>query len=155
MAEILLQKGLDVNSVNRLGETALGIPIVNRDLDAIKLLLSYGIDTSIKDHHNMSAQQMACGDSKIQKLISEQSTLVAERKKMLRAKIKLDFVSSVVWRDHDEYSARTSTPSSLKNLFLGVLKKVGVKWDKNLCRYLFINRQPDIAHCAYIYGVFR
>ena len=49
MAEILLQRGLDVNSVNRLGETALGIPIMNRDLDAIKLLLSYGIDTSIKD----------------------------------------------------------------------------------------------------------
>ena len=36
MAEILLQNGLDVNSVNRKGETALGIPIMNRDLDAIK-----------------------------------------------------------------------------------------------------------------------
>ena len=72
MAEILLQRGLDVNSVNRLGETALGIPIMNRDLDAIKLLLSYGIDTSIKDfQHDWSAQQMAVADSKIQKLTWE------------------------------------------------------------------------------------
>ena len=136
MAEILLLRGLlnpslrglDVNSVNRLGETALGIPIMNRDLDAIKLLLSYGINTSIKDQDNWSAQKMAIGDPRIQKLISEQSKLVAERKKMLRAKIKLDFVSSVVWRDHNECSAKSSIPICFKNLFLGVLKKVGVPW---------------------------
>lgn len=132
MAEILLQKGLNVNSVNRLGETALGIPIMNRDLDAIKLLLSYGIDTSIKDHTNWSAQQMAVGDSKIQKLISEQSKLVAERKKMFRAKIKLDFVSAVVWRDHDKSSTRGPIPNCFKNLFLGVLESVGVRWDPDM-----------------------
>ena len=77
MAEILLLRGLDVNSVNRLGETALGIPIMNRDLDAIKLPLSYNIDPGIEDSEKCSAQKMAEGDNKIQGLISQKAKLVA------------------------------------------------------------------------------
>ena len=133
MAEILLQRGLDVNSVNRLGETALSIPIMNRDLDAIKLLLSYGIDTSIKDFGSKwSTQQMAMGDSKIQKLISEQSKLVAERKKQFRAKFKQEFVTVVAQRDRDERSARNSLSNRLKNLVLGVLENMGVPWKSTM-----------------------
>ena len=133
MAEILLQRGLDVNSVNRLGETALGIPIMNRDLDAIKLLLSYGIDTSIKDfQHNWSAQQMAVKDSKIQKLISEQAKLVAERKKRFRTLMEQEFVSTVAKRDQEESSRKTSIATRFKNLFLRVLESVGVTWNPDM-----------------------
>ena len=72
---------------------------MNRDLDAIKLLLSYGIDTSIKDfQHGWSAQQMAVKDNKIQKLISKQAKLVAKRKKRFRALMEQGFVSTVAKR---------------------------------------------------------
>ena len=86
MGEILLQHGLNVNSVNRLGETALWTPIQENNLDAVKVLVAHGIDITIKDNlHSWTAALMAANNTKIQKLFSEQTKLVAERKKKLRA----------------------------------------------------------------------
>jgi len=47
MGEILLKHGLNVNSVNRLGETALLTTIQENNLDAVKLLVAHDIDITI------------------------------------------------------------------------------------------------------------
>ena len=133
LAEILIKRGLDVNSTNRLGETALGIAIMNRDLDAIKLFLSHNIDLGIKDGDGWSAQQMAMGDMRIQKLISQQSLLVAERKKREKQKLKEDFVAAVAERSRqDDCTAGGGSPiPKLKKLFHGVLSSLGLNWNKD------------------------
>ena len=132
LAEILIKWGLDVNSTNRLGETALGIAIMNRDLDAIKLFLSHNIDLGIKDGDGWSAQQMAMGDMRIQKLISKQSLLVAERKKREKQKLKEDFVAAVVERSRQDGCCAGGSPiPKLKNLFHGVLSSLGLNWNKD------------------------
>jgi len=119
MAEILLQRGLDVNSVNRRGETALGTPIQFRDFKAIELLLSYGIDITIKDLNNVSARVMTMNDPKFRVLACKQAKLEAQRMKMIHAQTKEDFVGAVTRKDQEE--------SSWGSWFLWVLDSFGLK----------------------------
>ena len=119
MAEILLQRGLDVNSVNRRGETALGTPIQFRDFKAIELLLSYGIDITIKDLNHVSARVMTMNDPKFWVLACKQAKLEAQRMKMIRAQTKEDFVGAVTRKDQEE--------SSWGSWFLWVLDSLGLK----------------------------
>ena len=130
MGEILLQHGLNVNAVNRLGETALWTPIQENNLDAIKLLVAHGIDITIKDNlQSWSAALMAANDTKIQKLFSEQTKLVAERKKKLRALNQEIFQETLSRRDEERKDSKKDTTAGfLKNAFFGVLKMVGVRW---------------------------
>ena len=130
MGEILLQHGLNVNAVNRLGETALWTPIQENNLDAIKLLVAHGIDITIKDNlQSWSAALMAANDTKIQKLFSEQTKLVAERKKKVRALNQEIFQETLSRRDEVRKDLEKDTTADfLKNAFFGVLKMVGVRW---------------------------
>ena len=132
MAEILLERGLDVNSVNRRGETALGTPIQCRDFKAIELLLSHDIDTTIKDLNNVSARVMTMNDPKFQVLFCKQAKLVAERMKMRRAQKKEEFVGAVSRKEQKESSEMSSLTSRFKNLVLVTLKKLGLQWKSDM-----------------------
>jgi len=84
MARILLEKGLDVNGVNRLGETAIGIPIMNGDYVAIQLLLDHGLDVTIKDHNGCSPMTMSMCDPKVKKMFAEAAKKKAKAMKAAR-----------------------------------------------------------------------
>ena len=132
MAEILLEQGLDVNSVNRRGETALGIPIHNQDFAAMKLLLSHDIDIYIKDLDNHSAWMMTVLNPKFQVMHCKQAKLVAERMKMRRVQTKEDFVGAVQRKEQKESSELSSLTSRFKSLVFRALNSLGLKWNSDL-----------------------
>ena len=56
IAQLLLDNGFNINTQNRLGDTALMDPISNGFTRAIKLLLNNGIDTSIRNYDGQNAE---------------------------------------------------------------------------------------------------
>ena len=49
MCDILLQRGLDVNEKNYLGNTAMHYAIMNNFIKTIDLLISYGVNENIQN----------------------------------------------------------------------------------------------------------
>ena len=122
MAEILLQRGLNVNERNRVGETALFNAYNDDNVKAIKLLLAHGIDISIAEHvDDYSVAYLAREDPGIQRLFSEQTQLMAERKRMFK-----EIFKSSLRRDIEK-----EAKGSLKAAFTGVLKSVGLIWNRD------------------------
>ena len=56
MAEILLKHSVNVNALNRFGETALVLPVRFKYLNCIKLLLDYGADPTLLDYSGCSVE---------------------------------------------------------------------------------------------------
>lgn len=63
IAKILVDNGADVNAVNRLGETALVQPLLNKRFDCVKFLLKYGTDPTIRDNEGTSIEGNYCSNS--------------------------------------------------------------------------------------------
>ena len=55
VAEILLAKGIDINSKTESGETPLHTAAWRGKKDVVKLLLEKGADTSVRDHNGHTA----------------------------------------------------------------------------------------------------
>lgn len=60
IAKILVDNGADVNAVNRLGETALVQPLLNKRFDCVKFLLKYGADPTIRDNEGTTVEGIFC-----------------------------------------------------------------------------------------------
>lgn len=65
IAKILLDNGVEINAVNRLGETALLQPVMMKRFDCVDFLMKYGADPTIRDHEGGCCQDMGLIDSEI------------------------------------------------------------------------------------------
>lgn len=59
VAEMLIKKGADVNSIDTEGNTPMHYAIFRRQVDIVKLLLSFGAEADIKANDGKSALDMA------------------------------------------------------------------------------------------------
>lgn len=67
----LLEKGVNVNSRNEFGETALHIAVKNEIITPVKMLLEAGADVHIVDSYRLTPLKMAYDTPKIRELIME------------------------------------------------------------------------------------
>ena len=71
LVRILLEKGVDVNSRNECGETALHIAVKNEFITPVKMLLEAGADVNIVDSYRLTPLKMAYDIPEIRDLILE------------------------------------------------------------------------------------
>jgi ankyrin repeat protein len=57
--QYLLEKGIDPNTVDKSGSTALHLAVINQDLDSVDLLCDSGADPSIPNEKNLTPRDIA------------------------------------------------------------------------------------------------
>lgn len=80
IAQLLVENGANVNTVNRFGCSPLFEPCMNSNYEFIEFLISNGADPSLKDNDGISCQGMAITNPRISSIFS----------RGYRAKAKLD-----------------------------------------------------------------
>ena len=95
IAKILVEKGADVNAVNRFGCTPLFEPCMNFNYEFVEFLVTKGANPAIKDNDGISCQQMMMRNPKMASLFSKGYRAMAKSERAQTSKDGEESVENV------------------------------------------------------------